>query len=83
MKEIDKQNSEIYYLDDNNNIVDEEHSTHAIIKNTNENDDMINEIYLNEYNPNKSEKIFVTQEEYDRLKSLGDELDDSFVVKER
>ena len=75
--------SEISYLDDNNNIVDEEHATHAIVRELDENGNLVRETFLVVNNEN-DERMAITNEEYENLKSMGlvgDDFDNKFVIK--
>ena len=75
--------SEISYLDDNNNIVDEEHATHAIVRELDENGNLVRETFL-VVNNESDERMAITNEEYENLKSMGlvgDDFDNKFVIK--
>ena len=81
MEEESKIKSEIFYLDDNNNIVDEESYTHGIIRETDENGNRVRETYFVRENPEYKGKIVVTEEDVEFLRSMGLDIDERYIVE--
>ena len=77
VKYMDKINSTISFLDKNNNFVDEESATHAIIRETDENGNLIKETYMHMSNKNKENidveenTIELSQADIEFIKSFG------------
>ena len=68
---------EIFYLDDQNNIVDKDKATHGTILQTDENGNRVSETYFVKETPQSSGKMVISRKEYEYLKSKG-LVDESF-----
>ncbi len=75
--------SNITYLDDDNNVISENKATHAIIRELDENDNLVNEIFMvkkDEFD----DRMEITKEEFENMKKSGlidESFDDKFIVK--
>ncbi len=63
--------NEIVYLDDNNNIVEKEVATHAIIREYDENGNLINETFMVNKNSDTKEELNLTEEEKEFLNGIN------------
>lgn len=67
--------SEIFYLDDNNNIVDKELSTRSIVREYDENGNLVNEIFRKKQIENSSE---LTEEQLRIIEEFDEKYSSSF-----
>ena len=67
--------SEIFYLDDNNNIVDKELSTRSIVREYDENGNLVNEIFRKKQIENSSE---LTEEQLRIIEEFDEKYSSNF-----